>query len=127
MPWDRELEKRVWQRVRGTAGSFDLAPLIRVSQWQATDLSYLNKELSRQQQLILSMLQGLHQLCGGQEIRTVPQHPCSQRERFLRCRRRCGEILSMLVALENHPRYGTVFTDLTRIQRAICAQLQAVK
>ncbi len=127
MQWDREREKRVWQRVRGTVGNDDFAPLIRLSQAQAADLFPLDRNLYRQAQQTLTILTGLHWLSSGQETKPIRQQSGSKRERLLRCRQRCDEIMSMLVAQENHSRYGAVFTDLTRVQRAICAQLQILK
>lgn len=123
---DRETEKRVWQRVLGQESRAEnIARLLRLSRAQAEDLKTLDTELYHREQLTLGVLTGLYELGEG---KTLPadggkQPKLPPQERLRRCRERCREMLLLCVRLENHPRYGALFTDLTRYRRACCALL----
>ena len=126
---DRELEQRVWQRIRGQeAAQEDLARLLRLSTMQSEDLKHLDRELYRREKMALGLLTGLHHICDGGtvpgtgELRSLPRE-----HRLRRCRQRCREILLLCVKLEQHPRFGGLFTELTRWQRAACARLEQMK
>lgn len=126
---DRELEQRVWQRIRGQEVSQeDLARLLQLSAMQSEDLRQLDRELYRREKMALGLLTGLHHICDGG---TVPgpgrMGPLPRVQRLRRCRQRCREILALLVKLEQHPRYGGLFTDLTRWQRVACTRLEQMK
>lgn len=124
---DRETQQRVWQRVLGQEDrKDDLERLLRLSRIQARELKFLDRELYRTEQLALGILAGLYELSEGKSLPAdrgkAPTG--SPPERLRRCRQRCREMLTLCVRLENHPRYGAVFTDLTRQRRAMCAQLE---
>ena len=126
---DRELEQRVWQRIRGqdTTGE-DLARLLRLSAMQAEDLKHLNRELHRREKITLGLLTGLHHICDGGALPGMgASKPLPRAQRLRRCRERCREMLMLCVRLEQHPRYGGLFTDLTRWQRVACEQLEQMK
>ena len=126
---DRELEHRVWQRVRGqdTAGE-ELGRLLRLSAMQAEDLRHLDRELHRREKITLGLLAGVHRLWGGGPVPGIGQtRPLPRVLRLRRCRERCREMLLLCVRLEQHPRYGSIFTDLTRWQRAACEQLEQMR
>ena len=122
--WDSELEQRVWRRVRGQSGETgEIAELISLSRAQAADLKTVDRELFHLEQQTLSLLAGLQYLSGGR----MPPAAAAQgnrHQRLARCRQRCGRMLQLMLALENHDRYGPVFTELTRQQRAKCARLE---
>lgn len=123
---DRETEKRIWQRVLGQeSGTEELARLLRLSRSQVENLKSLDRELYRREQLALGVLTGLYELSGGKPLpRDGGSNPkLPPQERLRRCRERCREMLLLCTRLENHPRYGAVFTDLTRHRRACCALL----
>lgn len=123
---DREREIQVWQRVLGQEpGTEDLARLLRLSRSQAEDLKTLDRELYRREQLALGVLTGLYTLGEGRPLPGDEGKPpkLPPQARLRRCRERCREMLQLCVRLENHPRYGAVFTDLTRHRRAVCALL----
>lgn len=123
--WDRELEQRVWRRVRGETGEpGDLAELIRLSRQQVRDLKQLDRILYDMERQTLALLTGLHMLQGGKDLPETGASSLRAGQRLLRCRERCSRMLEILVALENDGRYGPVFTDLTRLQRAKCARLE---
>lgn len=123
---DRETEKKVWQRVLGKeSGPEDLERLLHLSRIQAQELQTLDRELYRRERLALGILTGLYELGEG---RTLPTDKGRYSglpfpERLRRCRERCREMLLLCIRLENHPRYGAVFTDLTRHRRVCCALL----
>ena len=126
---DRELEQRVWQRVRrqDSAGG-DLARLLRLSQQQAEDLKYLDRELHRREKITLGLLIGLHSISQGGNLPGMGQMlPLPRAQRIHRCRERCREMLMHCVKLEQHPRHGALFTDLTRWQRVACEHLEQMK
>ena len=123
---DRETEIRVWQRVRGqdtTDG--DLAQLIRLSRQQAEDFRQLDRELYRQERITLGLLTALYDISVGGTVTDgrTPSPGLSRGQRIRRCRERCRSMLQLYIRLENHERYGGLFTDLTRRQRAVCARL----
>lgn len=125
--WDGELEKRVWQRVRGqdtTDG--DLAELIRLCRDQASDLRRLDRELYRQETVILGLLTGLHGVSTGKALPLQKQNlPGRSRwELMNRCRQRAARMLELCIRMETHERYGMLFTDIARQQRAKCARLE---
>lgn len=123
--WDRELEQRVWRRVRGLEGGTpDLAELIRLSRAQLQDLKQLDSVLFRQERQTALLLTGLHSLTDSRKLPEPKVRPGSRKQKLQRCRERCRRMLEIMVALENHERYGPVFTDLTRQQRAKCARLE---
>ena len=123
---DQETEKRVWQRVLGQeSGGDELVRLLHLSRTQAAELKTLDPELYRRERLALGVVAGLYELSEGRAgpgLWPVPQR-LSPPERLRRCRERCREMLLLCTRLENHPRYGAVFTDLTRHRRACCALL----
>ena len=121
--------QRVWQRVRRQdSAEGDLARLLTLSQMQAEDLKYLDQELYRREKINREFLRGLHHICDGGTMPAMGRmHPLPLAQRLRRCRERCREMLMLCVKLEQHPKYGALFTDLTRWQRAACAQLEQRK
>ena len=126
---DRELEQRVWKRVRGQDTlEEDMARLLRLSGIQAEELRHLDRELYRREKMALGLLAGLNRICDGGTIPEMgEQRPLPRAQRLRRCQQRCREILLLCVKLEQHPRYGGIFTDLTRWQRAACAKLEQMQ
>ena len=126
---DRELEQRVWQRIRGQdTMEEDLARLLRLSTMQLEDLKHLDRELYRREKMALGLLSGLHHICDGGQMPGMGElRPLPRAQRLHRCRQRCREILLLCVKLEQHPRFGGLFTDLTRWQRAAFAKLEQMK
>ena len=124
---DRELETRVWQRIRGKeTAEEDLEQLLRLCRMQREELRDLDRDLYRDMGAVLGLLNGLQiisagpaRLWGERDSRRVPRH-----QRIRSCRDRCGQMLALCIRLELHPRYGGVFTDLTRFLRAVCARLE---
>ena len=54
---DRELEQRVWKRVRGQDTlEEDLVRLLRLSTEQTEDLKHLDRELYRREKMALGLL-----------------------------------------------------------------------
>ena len=126
--WDAELERRVWQRVRGEAApAGNLTELVGLSRAQAEDLRLLDREAHRQEMLTLGLLAGLQALEGTAAVPVPPRLGGSRWQRLDRCLQRCRKQLQLMVALETHERYGPVFTALTRRQRAQCARLEALR
>ena len=122
--WDAERELRVWRRVRGQSEeTADLTELIGLSRAQAADLKSVDRELFRLEQQTQMLLTGLQQLSGGR-VPPVQPVPGNRRQRLERCRERCRRMLRLMLTLENHERYGPVFTELTRQQRTKCARLE---
>ena len=126
---DRELEQRVWKRVRGQDTlEEDLVRLLRLSTEQTEDLKHLDRELYRREKMALGLLSGLHRICDGGTIPEMGElRPLPRTQRLRRCWERCREILLLCVKLEQHPRHGGLFTDLTRWQRVACAKLEQMK
>lgn len=123
--WDRELEQRVWRRVRGeNDGQGDLRELIGLSYAQLEDLKQVDGELYRLERHTAALLTGLHNLTDSGGLPKQKPRPGSRRQKLQRCRERCGRMLQLMLALEIHDRYGPVFTELTRQQRAKCARLE---
>ena len=125
--WDAELEQRVWRRVRGTPEEGELlTELVRLSRQQAAELKWVDRELQRQERGTLALLTQLLTLSGGTVPPSGKELPGSRAQGLRRCRERCGRMLRLMVAMEGHDRYGALFTDLTRQQRAKCARLNAL-
>ena len=124
---DRETQQRVWQRVLGQQDrKEDLVQLICLCRIQTEELRTLDRVLWQEEKQILQFLTGLYRLGEGG---SPPQQPLSAgaaAQRLARCRGRCEEMLALCIRLENHPRYGAVFTDLARQRRAMCAQLASL-
>ena len=126
---DRETQQRVWQRVLGQQDwNGELLRLIRLCRIQVGELRILDRVLWQEEKQILQFLTGLYQLiAGGVPPREEPMVPSPYLGRLIpRCHGRCEEMLALCIRLENHPRYGAVFTDLARQRRAMCAQLAAM-
>ena len=129
MNWDAELERRVWQRVRGREDvDGTLEELIRLCREQAYDLRRLDGVLHRQERETLGLLTGLNRVCFGREspIAAAPGPARDRASLLRRCCRRAERMLGLYIAMESHGRYGPLFTDLTRRQRAVCARLDAM-
>ena len=125
--WDAERERRVWRRVRGAGEKEDWLPeLVRLSRDQAAELAFVDRELFRQERQTLALLTGLLTLSGGKMPPPGKVLPGNRAQRLRRCRERCGRMLGILVAMENGSPYGSLFTELTRQQRAKCARLNAL-
>lgn len=122
-----ELERRVWQRVRGQQRPEEdirgkLAELIRLSRAQTRDLSRVDPTLYRQERQTLGLLTALYTLVFGG---SVPEEGTEGRPGTAEaCLRRCRKQLEGYLALERHPAWGQLFTALVRQKRAQCAQLE---
>ena len=124
---DRETQQRVWQRVLGQQDrKEDLVQLIRLCRIQTEELRTLDRVLWQEEKQILQFLTGLYRLGAGGSPSQEPLPAGAAAQRLARCRGRCEEMLALCIRLENHPRYGAVFTDLARQRRAMCAQLTAL-
>ena len=124
---DRETQQRVWQRVLGQQDrKEDLVQLIRLCRIQTEELRTLDRVLWQEEKQILQFLTGLYRLGAGGSPPQEPLYAGAAAQRLARCRVRCEEMLALCIRLENHPRYGAVFTDLARQRRAMCAQLSAL-
>ena len=124
---DRETQQRVWQRVLGQQDwNGELLQLIRLCRIQTEQLRSLDRGLWQEEKQTLQFLTGLYRLGAGGNPPQEPIPAGSASQRFARCMGRCEEMLALCIRLENHPRYGAVFTDLARQRRAVCAQLAAL-
>ena len=124
---DRETQQRVWQRVLGQQDrNEDLVQLIRLCRIQTEELRTLDRVLWQEEKQILQFLTGLYRLGVGGSLPQEPLYAGAAAQRLARCRGRCEEMLALCIRLENHPRYGAVFTDLARQRRAMCAQLSVL-
>jgi len=125
--WDAQLEQRVWRRVRGESEDGELLPeLVGLSRQQAAELRGVDRMLYRQERQTLMLLEQLLILSGGKAPTPGKLLPGNREQRLRRCRERCGRMLQTMAALEGHDRYGALFTDLTRQQRAKCARLNVL-
>ena len=125
--WDAQLEQRVWRRVRGEPEEGELLPeLVGLSRQQAAELRGVDRILYRQERQTLMLLEQLLILAGGKVPTPGKVLPGNREQRLRRCRERCGRMLQAMVALESHDRYGALFTELTRQQRAKCARLNVL-
>ena len=124
---DRETQQRVWQRVLGQQDwNAELLQLIRLCRIQTEELRTLDRVLWQEEKQILQFLTGLYRLGAGGSPSQEPLPAGVAAQRLARCRGRCEEMLALCIRLENHPRYGAVFTDLARQRRAMCAQLASL-
>lgn len=124
---DRELERRVWQRVLGQETEReDLARLLQLSRQQIRELKAVDRELFRREQIVLGLLNGLHEISGSRPLSGERTHVSrgSRGDLGGRCLNRYREMLELCIRLERHPRYGSLFVDLTRYLRAGCARLE---
>lgn len=124
---DRETQQRVWQRVLGQQDrNAELLQLIRLCRVQTEELRTLDRVLWQEEKQTLQFLTGLYRLGAGGSPPQEPLPAGVTAQRFARCLGRCEEMLALCIRLENHPRYGAVFTDLARQRRAMCAQLASM-
>ena len=115
--WNRELEQRVWRRVRGEAEPEpDLGEMIRLSRRQCSCLRGRSPELLRREQQDLALLTALQELYFGKR----EPLPHRQRGRITRedCLHLCERQLETYIAAEGSSGFGTLFTALARRKRA---------
>ena len=119
------LEQRVWQRIRGQRSpekdlEEDLEALIRLGREQTSALKGRHRALYGLEAENLALLTTLYHLRFGRRLSPGKPGPGGKDD----CRRRAEKMLRLYVRLEGHPCLGTLFTDLTRRQRSICAMLE---
>ena len=125
--WNRELEQRVWRRVRGEADAEpepELSEMIRLSRHQLACLRGRSPELMRQEQQDLALLTALQELYfGKREPFSHRQTGCFTPED---CLQRCARQLELYVSAEASTRFRALFTALAcrkRVQYAFLQQM----
>lgn len=137
---DRQLQQRVWQRVRGTdplpedagqlleliAGEWvdGIAYLRLANRYRGSEAALLRR-MHQQEQAHIACLKGVYRmLTGRQPTVKAPPLPRESRETALRrCYHRELRCMEQYRRWEEHPQFGAVFGRLLEQEQLHCQQL----